>query len=712
MKRSINDRKPVAKCKSTTPDAGIEIVQSLTDDPMIRNVSDLFGMNTSNRVVVLCDSSGKPLTDKPLSDMLDFVCNTGGVPPRAGYNGNKWMLMNLTDIRADETLHSPTYGKFHCLFYSLEPFGRKTHNEKTCAEALPDLSGWTFGRIARPKQMGSLYVPGGAMKMDIIRTVDMKLAVLNDAIEANDFHLACVMVRSIRNLVETCTIPRVPNPMDPSFLADDLAHAVYARHHAVKADDCDFYEKLRVTSHPWDWYCAWRLIVCGMAQTPDDSCDTSAALYERSVLENKNNLMLSMMFDPISRPMAEVVAPYFVMRGLTDTMRTTNQIFIRGTTVDDMTLELLDVAAQKLPVLRTAFLVLSVSRMSHLAFWTPRNAESALMSMHESCDAIRTVPDAVIALYPDADMHMDMLHYSIANLVLCGMTLGRKDMKGKMVSSQMLVSSTIPAELIDFAKERKIKGDELVGHAMDLREKTPTWSDFKNHLVAHFTCQVGNSTTMKEIYARLALEIKCDGTRFVREALSDDDFFVPARTILRLLRPMLCAPHADKALETMAKINECGTNRRHRTTEQLRYLRAELEEHRDMAKSVGERRSQAFGITTSNNWILNTSTGHPLKKRVHRGFGAFDPANLVVNPLAAIDFGSVAPADPVAMMQLRKAIQARVEEAEELHACPICFETDGVMVDVHVENRHPDDYKVCTGCHAQLHACPFCRVGI
>ena len=68
--------------------------------------------------------------------------------------------------------------------------------------------------------------------------------------------------------------------------------------------------------------------------------------------------------------------------------------------------------------------------------------------------------------------------------------------------------------------------------------------------------------------------------------------------------------------------------------------------------------------------------------------------------------------DPTKMVELRQQIQERVELAEELHSCPICFETDAEMVDIHGDKRHPRDMMVCTTCRPMLHSCPFCRVGL
>eukprot|EP00966_Prymnesium_polylepis_P049008 1134161-Prymnesium_polylepis.4 len=61
------------------------------------------------------------------------------------------------------------------------------------------------------------------------------------------------------------------------------------------------------------------------------------------------------------------------------------------------------------------------------------------------------------------------------------------------------------------------------------------------------------------------------------------------------------------------------------------------------------------------------------------------------------------------MIELRKQVELCATIAEELYSCPICFDTDGEMVNLHDEDAHPNDYKVCSTCRAKLATCPFCR---
>ena len=209
------------------------------------------------------------------------------------------------------------------IFYVLNPFGSETDNGKLINSRLPRFHKWSISRIARPRQTGSNYSPGDAFDVDMVTMVSMKLAVLNDAIETKDAKLTCVMVHSIYNLVQTCKITRLENPLDPGALADDLAKAMHLLQFGRATGDAELYYKLRNTTHPWDWFCALRLIACGMAAAPD-GMESSAALYERSCMENRNNLVLSMLFD--GGAMKDIISPFYLMRILTDNVRTTNAI--------------------------------------------------------------------------------------------------------------------------------------------------------------------------------------------------------------------------------------------------------------------------------------------------------------------------------------------------------------------------------------------------
>lgn len=696
IKRLANERNTGSHCTKRSHDAGVEYVLSVADqDPHVAAIATLFGIVESNAVVVLCDKNGSPVTNDELSKVLEFTSNTGGSPPRAGYNGYKWVLMPLGMLRSID---------HKCIFYFLQPFGDRTTNEREINKQLPAFEKWSFSRISRPSQVGSKYVPGPAFHIDTVSMVDMMLAVLNDAIEANDARLTCAMVHSIHNTVEKCKLPRLENPMDPGSLADDLAAAMYDRQFATTAKDCDKYATLRANAHPWDWFAALRLIVCGMATAPGD-VESSTALYERSVMENRNNVVLSMLFD--GNGMKDAMSPFFIMRILTDNVRTTNQVSPVGSTVDEVTFELLTRIETKLPQMRAGFLVLSVSSLSRLSLWSVRNAEKYLGGMHDRAKSITSVPNAVLAMYPDVQPFADHLHYTIANLVLIFASLGRTDMKGKMVTPEFLLTSTVPSTLLDFVKTRSNAKATTVLNTIKSNKSASTWSDFKKNLNGRL--DPGASETVREVYERLAFELMSGGVSFVKDALGDEDFFMSSRTMLRFLRPLLGAPYSDNVFQIRKKMARYGR------CSKPTHLEVELAEMAALAKSTAISRSASFGIPLSDLGYCENITAHrhALKTEVHRTFKDFDPTdggNAKKDKTICL-FG-VSPIDPFSMVALRTQIECCVALAEELHACPICFETDGNMVDLHVENAHPDDYKVCSTCRAQLVTCPFCRVRI
>lgn len=696
VKRLANEGSRTVHCNKRSHDAGVGYMLSIADqDAHVASILSLFGIETSNAVVVLCDKDGSPVTNAELSRKLEFTSNTGGSPPRAGYNGDKWVLMPLSALRSIN---------HKCIFYFLQPFGDLTVNEKEINKQLPAFLRWSLSRIMRPSQVGSNYVPGPAFDIDTVSMVDMLLAVLNDAIEANDARLTCAMVHSIHNTVEKCKIPRLENPMDPGSLADDLAAAMHDRQFATTAKDCDKYANLRATAHPWDWFAALRLIVCGMAIAPG-GMKSSTALYERSVMENRNNLVLSMLFD--GNGMKDALSPSFIMRILTDNVRTTNQVNPVGSTVDEVAADLLSRIEPKLPQMRAGFLMLSVSSLGRLSLWSVRNAAKYLDGMHDRAKSITSVPNAVLAMYPAVEPFADHLHYTIANLVLIFASLGRKDMKGKMVTPEFLLTSTVPSTLLDFVKTRNDSQTTTVLNTIKCNQYASTWTDFKQYLDGRL--DPGASETVRKVYERLAFELMSGGVSFVKDALGDEDFFMSKRTMLRFLRPLLGAPYADKAFQLRKKIALYGRSPKPTGIED------ELAEMTALAQSTAIARSASFGIPLSDLGYCENTTAHrhSLKTEVHRTFKDFDPTDgITAKKDKTICLFGVSPIDPFSMVALRKQIERCVALAEELHACPICFETDGNMVDLHDENAHPDDYKVCSTCRAQLVTCPFCRVRI
>lgn len=700
MKRSANERlnKSVA-CTKQSHDTGIGTIIELADhDPCVRATAALFGIEESNVAVVLCEPDGAPLTGTPLSNVLEFTCNTGGSPPRAGYNGNKWVVMPLGDLKRVDN---------KCIFYVLNPFGSETDNGKLINSRLPRFHKWSISRIARPRQTGSNYSPGDAFDVDMVTMVSMKLAVLNDAIETKDAKLTCVMMHSIYNLVQTCKIPRLENPLDPGALADNLAKAMHLLQFGRVTGDAELYYKLRNTTHPWDWFCALRLIACGMAAAPD-GMESSAALYERSCMENRNNLVLSMLFD--GGAMKDIISPFYLMRILTDNVRTTNAISPISSNLDEVVLELLCRAESKLPQLRSAFVVLSVSSLSRLSLWSVRNADKNLTAMHEHARGIVSVPDAILAMYPEVQPFSHNLHYLVANLVLKGANLSRRDMKGKMITPELLLSRTKPETLLDFVQKKMDTEAGTIVSAMKNRADYPTWADFVGYLVDNkFRLATGAVETVREVYTRLALEVVSGGIEFVRAALSDDTFFLSRRSMIRFIRPLLVAPYGDKVVEMS---NELDAGRYLKSASERA---AELFAAKSLLNRVGEERSEAFAVRMSDLGVCAVSTARRhLKATIHQTFK--DGVDHVEAPSAArekiIDLMGVSSIDPFKMVELRQQIQERVELAEELHSCPICFETDAEMVDIHDDERHPRDMMVCTTCRPMLHSCPFCRVGL
>lgn len=682
IKRQVNERRGTVLCDVKRHDSGIDMLLELCDeDPLVSATVSLFGIETSNVVVVLCNNNNVPVTGEELSSVLEFTSNTGGAPPRA-YHGNKWKVMPLGELQSIE---------HRCIFYFLQPFGNRTSNEKKINEFLPSFGKWSFSRIARPMQVGNQYVPGTPFDINLNTIVDMELAVLNDAIEANDARLACVMVHSIHNRVEICEMPRLENPMDPGYLADNLATAIYTRQSAVSVSDYATYDRLRATTHPWDWFCALRLIVCGMAICPT-GLESSAALYERSVMENRNNIVLSMLFD--GKGMKDVITPFFLMRILTDNVRTTDSVMLHGTSVDEVTVELLHRAEAKLPQLRASFLVLSVSSLSRMSLWNVHGAQNNLHEMHENSKRIGSVPDAVLAMYPEVHTFSDNLHYIVANLVLKGASLSRKGMNGKMITPELLLTPTVPLALLGAVQSRMDTQHTTVLETVQCRESAPTWPDFKKYLEdKSFRLTTGAVETVRVVYNRLALEVMSGGTVFVRAALQDEAFFISRRTMNRFLRPLLGAPYSDSVL---------------RGCEDMR------EKTETLARTTAEERSTAFGIPMNDQGycVMSTAQRHPLKAEVHRTFKTAVLGATCVAKKPLLDLSSVSAIDAFSMTKLREQIQKCVALADDIHACPICFETDKDMIHVHTDKPHPDDYKVCTTCRAQLRFCPFCRVGL
>ena len=744
-----------------------EVLKMAETDIGVANSVNLFEITKESGppFVVMCDSlTLQPLQNVKMSNVLETVHHTGGVPPSAVAHGHVWRVMGLAELRR-------MIGSSQAIQYALYPFHRSTEGGGKAHTAMAMLHNWAFWRTLYPSTdpnhtTSKRFVPSTEKQRVVSSKLMLEgyLTVLHDAIAMRNQRLIRIMTVTINNfLVDTEDNRKFlgqridPNSGRLEELANQLAKTLERRRIAgdyVASQHISDAERARMarevtavrdnsTLHPLDYYALVRLVMMGAADVvqPNGRSTSSTHLFARAVYDwSAHNPILALTFDKSivgCKNAHEMSTPFYVLRMLTDTLCHANSHNIKETTEAKIVKELVKHAESEkvMRTLRRVFIVVQCSRLHSLC---------CMDSYNDICKAAWSFPnleELIMALVPEV-LSMPNAHKTVRNAVAEIMfqnnTASKGDSKYSVLDGQWLFTAGASAHQLRgiraHLEQRDTRHKSMNNEASlklemrSIQQHLRQWAPASNDDIqaARF---LGCPELVRTCFMRVAYELMVGNYAFVLRCFREPSPFQP-RTLKRLLAPLT----QDEAEASAIGLNFHGPFATRRGERVRTYTSSSRRRCHTM------RIVQDYFKDYERGKVDSVLASMPAPFEVYDTFkdGASAAPAAPAAPAASVEAAAPntdgaeatswhAPPDaPPAAPPVAPECKANEWVQTKLHAldasiqntnstlapCPICFDEKPVdkVHHVHPDSGHPDDCKICEHCARLMPKCPFCRV--